>query len=256
MKKETPSPDTFDFEEYISGTSTFPEFTHTAYLDQASGMALVKAADRYEELASRAKEIQRRQRILNETVTRSLVDEDMDELTEELTGLEAQLAELETEIAELEEKVKQSGISLTFQVGTAEKLGSVVRAAEKEFVKKNGRGSNDDLDYITRKGKHILCAQLVAYCTQVTLPDGREIDPPDRYGFVHLIDRLIASESTRLMTALNEYLDSSVTWADRIDAGFPGGSADVARVPVGGAGSEDGESVDDTPSDAPDRGGI
>lgn len=245
-----PGPDTFDFDDYIAGKSTFPEFTHTVYLDQAAGIELANVVDEYDALAKRGRNIIRRQGMMSEMPTASLVDDEVEKLAEELDEIEAKTAELETRISDLEEKVKASGLTLVFQVGTAQKLGKVVRRAEKEYNKRHGKGADDDPEYITGKARHVLVAQLVGYCTKIVLPNGTEQNPPGEEGFGKLLDSLISSESVRLLTALNKSLDSSGKWADRVDAGFPGGRTDVGEMPVGGAGTEDSEGLVTSPADA------
>jgi len=250
------NPEDFDFTAYIAGVSSFPEFQHTVYLDQANGIALHAAIEEYDQLAARGREINRLQERMAESATRSLVDEEAEELNKELDAIVAKTTALEPKLAELEEKVRRSAVTLHFRTGTAQKLGQVVQAAEKEFHKKHGRKNTDDIEYITAKSKHILTAQLAAYCTKISLPDGREQDAPDASGFEALLDKLISSESVRLMTTLNKSLDSSGEWADRIDAGFPGGRSEQAEEPLGGAGAADGPGLDAAAADAPARNGI
>ncbi|MBD3004909.1 hypothetical protein [Streptomyces sp. 5-10] len=251
-----PGPDTFDFESYISGVSSFPKFKHTVYLDQENGVALLKVYDECEKIAERGKEIEAELDTRSEKSARSLVDDEIEELNEELETLRERAEELESRKLALEERVKLSALTFHFQVGTAQKLGSVVRQAEKEYHKKHGRGSDDDLEYMAGKFRYQLEAQLEAYCTGITLADGKRMDPPGRAGFSRLLDSLITSESARLMSALNENLDSSATWADRLDAGFPGGGSDVDGQPVGASGDPDGKVVESPPADPADRGGI
>lgn len=238
-----PGPDTFDFNEYISGKSTFPEFSHTVYLDQATGIELAQLAEEYEGLADRGKVLQRKLRSLGESSVRSFVDMDREELTDELEEIQGKTSGLEERIQFLEKKVVKSGLTLHFQAGTAQKLGTIVRNAEKEYHKKHGRGADDDLEYLSKKTKYVLVAQLVGYCTKVVLPDGVQQNPPAREGFERLLDSLISSESVRLLETLNKSLDSSQDWAERLDAGFPGGSSDLGDGEVGGSSTEDSESM-------------
>jgi len=248
-------PDDFDFTAYISGVSSFPTFHHTVYLDQANGIALHEMIEEYDNLANRGREINRLQERLAESPTRSLVDDEAEELNKELDGIIARTSALEPKLAKLEERVRRSALTLHFQTGTAQKLGQVVQVAEKSFHKKHGRKNETDIEYVTAKSKHILTAQLAAYCTKIVLPDGREQDAPDADGFSALLDRLIASESVRLMTTLNKKLDSSGEWADRIDAGFPGRRAEQAEEPLGGAGAPGGSGLEHPADDDADRGG-
>lgn len=239
-----PDPATFDFMAYIAGNSTFPEFAHTVYLDQANGIALNEVAAEYDKLASRAKEIQKVQEQIAESSVRSLVDEQAEELTEELRQIEEQCTALEPQVAELEKKIRASSMTLHFQAGTAQKLGQVVRQAEKEYHKKHGKKDENDVEYVTGKSRYVLAAQLTAYCVKVSLPDGRTAPAPDRDGFEKLLDSLITSETVRLMTTLNKSLDASVDWAERIDAGFPGGRDEQGQQPLGGAPAADRPGLD------------
>jgi hypothetical protein len=248
-------PSNFDFNAYISGTATFPEFDHTVYLDQRSGIQLHELTERYDKLAERGREILRIRETMSESPTRSFVDDEAEQLTAELEEIEKVTAELAPKINEMEGRIRQSALKLVFQVGTPQKLGSVVRQAEKEFHKKHGRKDDSDLEYITARSKAILSAQLAAYCIKIVLADGREQDPPNADGFVKLLDSLISSESVRLMTTMNKSLDSSGDWADKIDAGFPGGRAEPVEEPVAGTRSEDRPVMDLAPADTPDGGG-
>lgn len=251
-----PDLDDFSFEDYISGVSTFPTFSHTVYLDQANGIALLKIYEEGERIARRGIQIEEQLEASSEDRSRSLVDDDMEKLAEERDKLLERGEELQKEKAVLEEKVKASAMTLSFQVGTAQKLGSVVRQAEKEYQKKHGRGRDDDLEYISGKFQFQLEAQLAAYCTGVTLADGRQIDPPNRAGFSRLCSSLIPSESTRLLSALNENLDSSTEWAEKLDAGFPGGGSVAADITVGDSADQGGALVGGSSPDDADGGSI
>jgi hypothetical protein len=248
-------PSTFDFNAYIAGTATFPEFRHTVYLNQRDGSALHELTEEYDQLANRGREIMATQARISENVTRSFVDEEAEELASELTQIEERTAFLAPQINELRKRIQDSALVLVFQAGTAQKLGSTVRQAEKEFHKKHGRKDDSDIEYITAKSRAVLGAQLTAYCTKVILPDGREQDPPNAQGFLKLLDSLISSESVRLMTTLNKSLDASADWAQKIDAGFPGRRAEPSGESVDGLGAEDLSFLVDSSADASDGGG-
>ena len=74
-------PGTFDFNAYISGVSTFPEFQHVVFLDQKSGAELHSLSQEYDRLAERGKEIMRIQARMSDSSTRSFVDEEAEELS-------------------------------------------------------------------------------------------------------------------------------------------------------------------------------
>lgn len=248
-------PGTFNFQAYISGVSTFPEFKHVVFLDQKSGAKMYTLSEEYETLAERGKEIMRIQANIANSSTRSFVDEEAEQLTAELLDIERVTGELAPKINALRDTIRSTALTLVFQSGTAQKLGSVVRQAEKAFHKKFGRKEDTDIEYITSRGKAVLAAQLQAYCTKIVLADGTEQDPPDADGFVALLDSLIASESVRLMQTLNKSLDAESDWAEKVDAGFLGGRDEPESEPVGDSGPANGPFLVGSPAHHPYGGG-
>lgn len=248
-------PAEFDFNAYVAGASSFPKFSHTVYLDQDGGIELDRVSEEYDKLADRGREINQIQERMADSPTRSLVDEEAEELSSELAQIERKCSDLEPKIKELHDRVASSALKLHFQSNTAQKLGQVVRQAEKNFHKKHGKKDDSDMEYVTARSKALLSAQLAAYCTGITLSDGTFRGAPDEDGFNTLLDSIISSESVRLMTTLNKHLDNSSDWADRVDAGFPGGRDQQGPQPVGHSDSEDGKVVDASSDDADDRGG-
>lgn len=238
------NPDEFDFASYITGNSTFPTFTHRLYLNQEAGIKLNRAADEYDGLVKRVQEISRVQERASESAARSLVDEASEQLAEELEKAEARLGVLGPVIDRLTEEIRKTALVLHFQTGTAQKLGAVVQQAEKEFHKKNGRKDDSNIEYITAKSQYILASQLAHYCTKLELADGTERDVPSHKDFEVLLSNLISSEMVRLMTKMNEELDASSDWADRVDAGFPGGRTEQDEEPLGSARAAGGEGLD------------
>lgn len=254
-----PGPDNFSFEEYLEGVSTFPVFEHTAYMDQRSGAELAVVMERLDgltgELANTEVLIKRR----TESSSNSFVDAVLDGLTEQREELEARIAELNEEFSTLREKVIKSGITLVFQVKTPEELGTVTREATRNFHKENKQFSNpseEDLDYITARSRYTLTAQIAHFCTNVKLPDGREVPPPTRQGAEKLLRSLISSEVMRLMESVGTGLSASRDWANKLDAGFPGRSSDVEEVGVGEADPESIEVVGRSASDDADGGAL
>lgn len=217
-----PNAESFSFDDYLEGNSTFPEFPHTVYLDQATGVQLQEVIDKYEELAAETEKMRESQQALRYPGA-ALVSEESEEVAVKILAAEKRLGELEGQMNELSEKIKKSGMTLTFQLSTVDHLTQVVRAAEKTFHKQHGRGDNDDVNHMALRSKYILLGQLEAFCIRITAANGTDIPRPDRAGYEKLLERLIPSESVRLLSRLNEGLDSSTKWADRVDAGFPGG---------------------------------
>lgn len=222
-----PNAETFSFESYISGNSTFPTFEHTVYLDQARGYALQGLIEKYEELTAK------RQGLLEEqssprSRSASLVSDFAENLSEDIEVIESELTELGSRMALLETEIKKTSMTLTFQLSNIDRLTSVTRSAERAFLKKHGKGGGeDDFNHTTLKGRYVLLAQLDEFCTKVTSASGNPITKPTQDGFSLMLDRLVPSESVRLLIAINRGLDSSASWASRVDAGFPGGGADL-----------------------------
>jgi hypothetical protein len=237
-----PGPDNFSFEDYIEGKSTFPVFEHTVYLDQKSGAELGALYENLEELVGQLDQTEKEIKKHRETGANSFVDSALDNLLEQKSGLEGDIAKLEAKRDELRERIVKSGITLVFQVKTPEELGTVTREATRRFHKENAqfKESNEkDLDYITAISRYSVTAQIAHFCTKIQLPDGSEKPPPTQSGADLLLKRLIASENMRLMEAMGTGLGASLAWADKLDAGFPGGSPDVEEVGVGAPAVED-----------------
>lgn len=242
-----PAKGTFDLGAYLAGKSTFPTFSHTVYLDQAAGMELVWTADEYDRLADRGREITKLQGALSEQSGIGLVDSTLEDLTEELDGIVQKTDALAVKIKNLEKELEASGHTLSFRIGTPQKLAKTIRRSETLYKKKYR--NNDDVDLPTYQ----LAAQLAEHCTSFTSADGTELPVPDTEGFLTLLDSLIGAESMRLITEFNKNVDSSQAWAARIDAGFPGRDTDVGGEPVGDSSSQGGAVVGH-PADDADRG--
>lgn len=222
-----PDRETFSFESYVQGHSTFPTFDHTVYLDQARGLALQHAIEKYEDLSLKRRELIETQdapRSRSAALTSDFAEAtalDIEDIEESMKALEAEMKQLETEI-------KKTSMTLTFQLDNIDKLTSVARGAERAFIKKHGKGQgDDDFSHLSMRARYVLLAQLDEFCVGITSATGNPIEKPGPQGFAIMLDRLIPSESVRLLQALNKGLDSSASWASRIDAGFPGGGPDM-----------------------------
>lgn len=241
-----PGPDTFSFEDYLEGVSTFPTFEHTAYLDQKSGSEYAQILEEMDLLIEEQDVLDKRIATRTQQTSNSFVDATLDSMLEDRERVEGRLRELNSVAQELSEKIKSSGITLTFQVKTPEELGSITREATRQFHKENTKfknASDDDLDYVTARSRYMLTAQIAHFCTRVTLPGGRVVPPPTRQAAELLLSKLISSEMMRLMESVGTGLSASQDWANKLDAGFPGRSADVEDVSLDQDGPEDGEVV-------------
>lgn len=225
---EPPSQETFSFESYISGHSTFPSFDHTVYLDQARGYALQELIETYEELTAKRTKLLEDQESPRSRGA-SLVSDFAENIADDIENIEAKLTDIGARMAVLETEIKKSSMTLTFQLSNIDKLTSVTRNAERAFLKKHGKGhGEEDFNHTTLRGRFVLLAQLDEFCVKVVSASGNPISKPSQEGFSLMLDRLVPSESVRLLIAINRGLDSSASWASRIDAGFPGGGADLA----------------------------
>lgn len=222
-----PDRETFSFESYVQGHSTFPTFEHTVYLDQAQGLALQHAIEKYEELSAK-----RRALIETQETPRSRGSSFTNDFAEstavDIEDIEDAMKALEIEMKTLEDGIKKTSMTLTFQLDNIDKLTSVARGAERVFIKKHGKGQGeDDFNHLSLRARYVLLAQLDEFCIGIRSANGNPIEKPGPQGFGIMLDRLIPSESVRLLQALNKGLDSSASWASRIDAGFPGGGSDM-----------------------------
>lgn len=250
-----PGTDNFSFEDYLENNSTFPVFEHTVYLNQKSGAELGALYEEMNELVSQLEVVEKQVKRHNENAGNSFVDSTLDNLLLQKEALEGQISKMDARCDELRDEVVKSGITLVFQVKTPEELGTITRDATRQFHKENPqfKESNEkDLDYITAISRYSVTAQIAHFCTMLRLPDGSEKAPPTRSGADLMLKKLIASENMRLMEAMGTGLAASLEWADKLDAGFPGGSPDVEEVGVGEVPAEDGEIVVSAPADHAD----
>jgi uncharacterized coiled-coil protein SlyX len=196
----------------------------------------------------------------------SMADDTLADLAEKIDEQEKEIERLDLAMAELTEKIKSTSITLSFQASTPQKYGKVIRQAEKAYAKAHGRIDEKDMEHVTGRTRTLLAHQLAAYCTGWETPEEKEEndrleavakdrgekfkrslrEAPSQESFDAMLDSLISSEMLRLLTALNAGLDANAEWASRIDAGFPGGGADMGSEPVGDSGAEDGEIVGDS----------
>lgn len=260
---QVPGSDNFSFEDYVAGKSTFPSFWHRVYLDQAAGSELADLIDEYEADVQMIRSLREKQRLLMESGTMSMGDDQLSDIAEEIDTFERNVADLEPQMDALKQKIWSTAMILHFRSSTPDKFGKVLRKADKEYSKANGKFDETDVEHITGRTRMLLLHQLAAYCIGWETPAEKErsdklekeaeergekfVRPlrpvPSQEGFGSLLDALISSELMRLLTAMNKKLDASAEWASRIDAGFPGGGPDLGAEPVGHSGAEDGEVV-------------
>lgn len=252
-----PGPDTFDFEAWLEGESTFPVFEHTAYLDQRSGAELGRVEDELEELVLQQQALDKKIEIRGQQSGNAFVDAGLDSMLEDRRELDEQMQKLLDRREELSKAIRSSAITLTFQVKTPEELGTVNRDATRQFHKDHPqfKGADDNnLEYITARSRYTLAAQIAHFCTGMKLHrDGRTVPSPTQKGADALIGRLISSEFMRLMESIANGLSASQDWANKLDAGFPGGGPDVEDLSLDQDGVEGGEVVGASSSDDADR---
>lgn len=253
-----PGPDTFDFDDYLEGKSTFPTFKHTAYLDQEAGSKLGVVLDELEALVERQTQTERRIKTRTEESSNAFVDPLLDELMEEREEISALITEALAQRDELNKTIVDSALTLIFQVKTAEELGTVTREATRKFRKENPQYKNadeNDLDYLTARSRYTVTAQIAHFCTEMLDAKGRKAPAPTQQQADSLLTRLISSEMMRLMESVGTGLSASRDWAAKIDAGFPGGGSDVEDLSLDQVIAEDGESLERATTDDADGGG-
>lgn len=253
-----PGPENFDFEAWLEGEATFPEFEHTAFLDQKSGVELARVEEEIEELVSEQSDLEKRIETRRQEASGAFVDMLLDSMLSEHESLTKHLEMLLKKREELREKIKKSAVTLYFQVKTPEELGTVTREATRQFHAEMGekfaKASENDMDMVTARSRYTLTAQIAHFCTGMTLHrTGAHVPPPTRQGADSLLRKLISSEVMRLMESIGTGLSASQEWADKIDAGFPGRSADVEDVRLDQDGTEDSKVVGPAPAHHADR---
>lgn len=252
-----PGPDTFNFETWLEGEATFPVFEHTVYLNQKAGAELAQVESEVEELTREQNSLDKRIEAHGRQGASAFVDVERDALLAERDKLEAHLVKLLAKRDELFDAIKKSAITLTFEVKTPEELGRITREATRQFHQENTQfkgAKEDDLDYITARSRYMLAAQIAHFCTKMYLHKvDREVPPPSVKDANALINKLISSEMMRLMESVGNGLNAAQDWADKIDAGFPGGSPDVEDVRLDQDGAEGSEVVGSASADDADR---
>lgn len=250
-----PGPDTFNFDDYLAGKSTFPTFKHTAYLDQEAGSKLGLVLDELETLIERQALTEKRIKARTEESANAFVDPLLDELTEEREEISDLIRAALAERDELNKTIVDSALTLVFQVKTAEELGTVTREATRKFRKENPQYKNtdeNDLDYLTARSRYTVTAQIAHFCTSMLDSKGRKAPAPTQQQADALLTRLISSEMMRLMESVGTGLSASQDWANKIDAGFPGGGADVEDLSLDQVIAQNSESLERATADDAD----
>lgn len=255
-----PGPDNFDFEAWLDDESTFPVFNHKVFVDQKAGAEYAALDGELEELSQLKINLDAQIENRLKASANSFVDATLDRLHEERDEVEAEIEEAVKGLKELAAQINRTAITMHFQVKTPEELGTVTREATRQFHKENAKFKNaneEDLDYITARSRYMLTAQIAHFCTGMTLhKEDRKVGPPTRQGADKLMTKLVSTEMMRLMEAMGRGLSDSRDWANKIDAGFPGGSPDVEEVSLGEAGLEDRPILGGSSPDHADRQGL
>lgn len=255
-----PGPDNWDFETWLDDESTFPVFKHTVYLNQKAGAEYAILDNELDELVQLKNTLEAQIENRQKASANSFVDATLDRLTDEREEVEAEIEEAQKGLGELVGQIKKSAVTLHFQVKTPEELGSVTREANRQFHKENPKFKNaneEDLDYITARSRYMLTAQIEHFATGMTIhKTNRDVPPPTRQGADKLMGKLISTEMMRLMEAMGKGLSDSRDWANKIDAGFPGGGPDVEEVGLGEVAAENSESLESATPDDDYRQGL
>lgn len=250
-----PGPDNFDFQAWLSDTASFPEFDHTVYVDQKSGAELARVIDQIEIVTLEAEHIAKQVEERRKAGSGSFVDPVLDDLLRQHEEAASEAQALIERKRELNANILASAVTLSFQARTPEELGTITREATRNFHRENqqfANASDDNLDYVTLRTRYTLTAQLAHFCTGMEVR-GRKLPPPSQTDADALLRRLITSETMRLMEKIGTELSAARDWTDKIDAGFPGGGADLEDRVVDQAGAEGGPVVGGSPDGDADR---
>lgn len=237
-----PGPENFDFQAWLSDTASFPEFDHTVYVDQKSGAELARVIDQIEVVTLEAEHIAKQVEERRKSGSGSFVDPVLDDLLRQHEESVSEVQALIERKRELNTSILASAVTLSFQARTPEELGNVTREATRNFHRENqqfANASDDNLEYVTLRTRYTLTSQLAHFCTGMKVR-GRDLPPPSQADADALLRRLITSETMRLMEKIGSELSAARDWTDKIDAGFPGGGADLEDGLVDQAGAEGG----------------
>lgn len=209
-----PTMETFDLDDFVQEKCTIPIVGVTVFLDADAGKQLFDAENRRDELNAALVEVN------NSSAPKLAVGETNPKMVK-LDQLQRDITLLDEKIAGLEERVRSSALLIELQVADAkmpDRVRDTIRAA---------LGGNPSEE---KFAEETMTAMLAEATVRIMRTDGKVIKGPVSVESMKgLRDKLIVTESTKLVAGLYEALNLNVQWMANVDAGFPGRDADVAR---------------------------
>lgn len=209
----TPTMETFDLDDFVQQKCTIPVVGVTVFLDADAGKQLYDAENRRDELNAALVEVN------NSTAPKLAVGETNPKMVK-LDELQREISLLDEKIAGLEERVRSSALLIELQVADAkmpDRVRDTIRAA---------LGGNPTEE---KFAEETMTAMLAEATVRIMRTDGAVIKGPVSIESMKgLREKLIVTESTKLVAGLYEALNLNVQWMANVDAGFPGRDADVA----------------------------
>lgn len=215
-----PGRGTFDLGDFIQAKSTVPVVSATVYLDADGGVQLQTAIDRLEQVKDEIEALEGEPKV-------KLGMAEADPKVAQLDKLNGERATLKETIDGLKARVLGSALYVEFQLNDL-KLPSKANKLAAESVEADEEVEEDMKEAVAHdRGLSFLMAGL---CVRITNSKGETIKAPFMWGqFQELRDKLIITESVKLVEAMNQTLMIGNEWTSHIDAGFPGRDSDVAR---------------------------
>jgi hypothetical protein len=208
-----PTPATFSLNDFVQEKCTVPIVGVTVFLDADAGKQLYDAQVKRDELNIEMVEVN------NSTAPKLAVGETNPKMVR-LDQIQREVALLDAKIAGLEERVRSSALLIELQV-TDPKMPDRVR----ETIRAALGGNTEDEKF----SEEAMTGMLAEATVRIMRTDGAVIKGPiSMESMRSMRNRLIVTESTKLVAGLYEALNLNVQWMANIDAGFPGRDADVA----------------------------
>lgn len=213
----TPSPSTFDLGSFIQQKATTPIVGVTVYLDADGGKQLQAAYDQKAIAEARIAEL--------ETMPNPvLAVGESNPLLQAKSEAESMRESAQSLIDQLTDRVLSSALYVEFQHSHDAVLDSQRQAREDLPEDADEKMSANQIQ------KFFMNRAAAAICVRITNTAQQVIEGPISVEQLEgLATSLIETESVKLYAAVNEAIGVGNTWSEKLDAGFPRRSADVAR---------------------------
>lgn len=216
VPSDVPSQETFDLDDFIMEKSTVPIVGVTVFFDADGGVQLEDAQDKLAEAEQ--------QLAMLETMPNPILAVgEANPLLEAKMQAEAQQASAQADIKQLTERVLGSALYLEFQVKEAAQVLDSQQTAREALPE-----DYEESMAASKVQAHFLDYCAAATCVRITNVKQQTIEGPFTVEKIsNLRNKLIQTEGNKMMAAMNKAIGVSSSWSDKLDAGFPGRSADV-----------------------------